>query len=125
MEFSEYLRFLIALCFVLSLIGGLALLAKKMGWTQGQFGYAKPDARLKLVESLSLDTRRRVVLIRRDNVEHLLVIGATSETLIESGIPAVKGEAAPMTESFATEAGTDLKSKIVSGVFGRTASGEN
>ena len=125
MEFSEYLRFLIALCFVLSLIGGLALLARKLGWTQGQFGYVKPDARLRVVESLSLDTRRRAVIIRRDNVEHLLVLGATSETLIETDIRALTNEPTCRPDRTADETGGDLKSKIVSGVFGHAGGVES
>ena len=33
-----------------------------------------------------LDARRRLILIRRDDVEHLLVVSPTSETVIERGI---------------------------------------
>jgi len=122
MEFSEYIRFLIALCFVLSLIGGLALLAKKLGWTHGALGYVKPDARLQIVESLSLDTRRRAVIIRRDNVEHLVVLSPTSELLIESNIPHVEREASPAPETAETNTPFDISAKIVSGMFGHTGS---
>ena len=33
-----------------------------------------------------LDTRRRLVLVRRDDVEHLILLGAASETVIERNI---------------------------------------
>ena len=111
MEFSEYLRFLLALCFVLSLIGILAVLARRMGWTHGNLGYTKPDSRLQIVESLPLDTRRRAMIIRRDNVEHLVILGTSNELLIETAITPVDKVSPP-------QADIDLKSKIVSGLFG-------
>jgi len=120
MEISEYIRFLFALCFVLSLIGGLALLAKKLGWTHGALGYAKPDARLQIVESLSLDARRRAVIIRRDNVEHLVVLSPTSELLIEANIPHVESNSAPLPDAVEVNAPFDIRSKIVSGMFGQS-----
>ncbi len=87
MEFGGYFRFLIALVFVLGLIGALAVLARRFG-----FGFpataVRPggDRRLRVVEVTALDGRRRLVLVRRDDVEHLILLGPTSELLIESGI---------------------------------------
>lgn len=46
--------------------------------------------RLTVVDAAVVDTRRRVVLIRRDNVEHLVLIGGPTDVVIESRI----GEAA-------------------------------
>lgn len=43
--------------------------------------------RVGLVESTSLDGRRRLVLIRRDNVEHLIMTGGPVDMVIETGIP--------------------------------------
>jgi hypothetical protein len=42
--------------------------------------------RIVVVESAMVDTRRRVVLIRRDNVEHLVLIGGPADLVVESGI---------------------------------------
>ena len=89
MEFGGYLQFLLALVFVLGLIGLLALLARRMG-----FGYpaaalkGAKTRRLSVVEATPLDGRRRLVLIRRDDTEHLILMGPTNELLIESGIKA-------------------------------------
>ena len=88
MEFGGYFRFVIALIFVLGLIGLLAMFARRMG-----FGFPataiKPgkDRRIGIVEAAQLDGRRRLVLVRRDDVEHLVLLGPHSELLIESGIP--------------------------------------
>ena len=89
MEFGGYFRFVIALIFVLGLIGLLAMLARRMG-----FGFPAPaikaskDRRIGIVEAAQLDGRRRLVLVRRDDVEHLVLLSPNSELLIESGIPA-------------------------------------
>ena len=87
MEFSEYFRFLLALVFVLGLIGVLAVFARRAG-----LGYPKnlsrksATKRIQVVETSPVDGRRRLVLIRRDDVEHLLILGQNSETVIETNI---------------------------------------
>jgi hypothetical protein len=42
--------------------------------------------RLTVVDAAVVDARRRVVLIRRDNVEHLVLIGGPTDVVIESRI---------------------------------------
>lgn len=91
MEFTDYIRFLAALAFVVGLIGMLALAARRFGLTpritrkKGQRG-----SRLSIVDILQVDGQRRLVLLRRDDVEHLVILGPTSETLIEGGIDAAQ-----------------------------------
>nr|WP_272210806.1 flagellar biosynthetic protein FliO [Marinicella sp. W31]MDC2876722.1 flagellar biosynthetic protein FliO [Marinicella sp. W31] len=47
--------------------------------------------RLLVVDAAAVDARRRVVLIRRDNVEHLVMIGGPNDILLETRIPAPIG----------------------------------
>ena len=77
-------KFTAALAFVISLILILAFVARKCGLGDGCACAGKKPRRLKLVESLPLDARRRAVLIRCDGSEHLILLGATSEILISS-----------------------------------------
>lgn len=42
--------------------------------------------RLAVLDSAAVDARRRLVLVRRDNVEHLLLIGGPADVVVESGI---------------------------------------
>jgi flagellar protein FliO/FliZ len=87
MDYSDYFRFLFALIFVIALIVLLAIVVRRAG-----FGYpaalnkASATRRLEIIETASVDGRRRLVLVRRDNVEHLLIIGQNSETVIETSI---------------------------------------
>jgi flagellar protein FliO/FliZ len=96
MEFAGYLKFLTALLFVLGLIWFLAALARRMG-----FGFpvtamkSRGNRRLSVVEVTPVDARRRLVLVRRDDTEHLILLGQTTELVIETGIPAKGGLSAP------------------------------
>ncbi len=85
MALDAYLRFFFALVFVLALIALLAWLAKRFGFA-GAFARPGSARRLSIVESLSLDARHRLVLIRRDTSEHLVLLGTTGDQLIESAI---------------------------------------
>jgi flagellar protein FliO/FliZ len=59
--------------------------------------------RLGLVDAFSLDGQRQLVLVRRDNVEHLVMIGGPNDVLVESQInralaPAREKDLAPTRE---------------------------
>ena len=55
--------------------------------------------RLGISEYQELDQMRRLVLVRRDNVEHLLLIGGPADLVVESGIGiAAYAAAAPASE---------------------------
>jgi flagellar protein FliO/FliZ len=43
--------------------------------------------RLAVVETVAVDARRRLVIIRRDNVEHLVLTGGPHDVVVETGIP--------------------------------------
>lgn len=85
MEYADYMRFFFALMFVVGLIGGVALLAKRFGLAPGAAtGGRATKKRLEIVESLNLDTKRRMVIVRRDDREHLVLLGVDGETLVET-----------------------------------------
>lgn len=54
------------------------------GWLFRQ----RPEARLGVIEQASVDARRKLVLIRRDGVEHLIMTGGPVDVVIETGIQA-------------------------------------
>jgi flagellar protein FliO/FliZ len=55
--------------------------------------------RLGLVDAFSLDGQRQLVLIRRDNVEHLVMIGGPNDLLVESQINRVAVPARENTQA--------------------------
>lgn len=60
---------------------------------------AKPLRRLSVTEQFNIDSRRRLVLIRRDDVEHLIMTGGPVDIVLESGIaPRTAVQAMPSAE---------------------------
>ena len=100
MDITEVLRFVGALVFIVGLIGLCGYAARKFGLFTG--GYSMPGAlkRLAIVETKPLDTKNRLVLIRRDGKEHLILLGAEQSLVIESGIDApIETAAAPANDT--------------------------
>jgi flagellar protein FliO/FliZ len=95
MEPTAYIRFVLALILVLGLILGLSWLMKRLGFGVGATGPLTRRRRLRAVESVLLDGRHRVVLVRRDDVEHLVLVGPNTSQVIERGIPAPANTDAP------------------------------
>jgi flagellar protein FliO/FliZ len=46
----------------------------------------RPQPRLEVVAQTNMDGRRKLVLIRRDEVEHLIMTGGPVDVVIETGI---------------------------------------
>lgn len=91
MELNDYLKFFFALLFVLSLMGGFAFLLKKIGYGQGRT-FQDGKRRLKIIESLPLSPKSKAVLIQRDNQEHLVILGHSGDTVIETNIKTISKE---------------------------------
>jgi len=85
MDYESYLRGVVALIAVLALIGLAAWGARRFGLAGGRAG-PRRDRRLAIAEVLAVDNRRRLVLVKRDAVEHLLLIGGAAEIVVERGI---------------------------------------
>lgn len=86
-EIPSLLKMIAALIFVLGLMGGLALIMRQLGLS-GRIQTPGKKSRLKIIESLPVDHRRRVAIIQRDDVQHLVIFGPNGETVVETNIPA-------------------------------------
>ncbi len=76
-----YFRVIFGLVAVIGLIGVAAFIARKIGLgTTPSFGGRK--RRLAITETLPLDARRRLLIVRCDDREHLIILGAQSETVV-------------------------------------------
>jgi flagellar biogenesis protein FliO len=97
MELIDILRYAGALILVLALVGLAGLGAKRFG-IPGVARGAR-DKRLSIVESLMVGSRQRLLIIRRDNVEHLILSSADGAQVIETGIAAKPNGTAPSPSS--------------------------
>src|SRR5712675_3538360 len=83
----QALTFFFAFVAVLALIGGAAWLVRRFA---GNRLGANPNRgrmpRLAVIDAAAVDGRRRLVLVRRDNIEHLLMIGGPTDIVVEPNI---------------------------------------
>lgn len=91
MDVVDTARYIAALAVVLGLLGLFALGARQ-GWltgaiaslSRGQISGAKRERRMKVVETLVLDPRRRIVIVEIDGDEQALLLGASGEQVLPS-----------------------------------------
>lgn len=86
MDPLTYLKFIAALSFVLGLIGICVWLARKFNILPDVQHIRKDKRRMEIIESLPLDPKRRMMIVRRDDKEVVLILGATSEIIVETGL---------------------------------------
>ncbi len=103
-EMSVGLRVVIVFPLVLGLAVGCMWLLRRYGGSRvGGNATRGRQPRLAVIDSASVDGRRRLIIVRRDNVEHLLMIGGPSDVVVEQNI--VRG----------MPAGRDLAARVLSG----------
>lgn len=86
MDLEVYVRFLLALLAVLALIAALTWAVRRFGFG----GYLVPNTgkfpRLSVVEVKSVDPRRKLILVRCDQREYLVLLGTGQDLLLERNI---------------------------------------
>ena len=66
----------------------LGLWGLKLHHPRRQPASATANKRVSIVDTATVDGKRQVIIIRRDNVEHLIMTGGPQDIIIESGIAA-------------------------------------
>jgi flagellar protein FliO/FliZ len=105
-EMPFVVKFFLAFLLVLGLIGVGAWGLRR--FTSGRLGSASTrgrQPRLGVIDYASVDARRRLILVRRDNVEHLLMIGGPTDVVVEANI--VRAVAAPRDVALARPAAVE------------------
>jgi flagellar protein FliO/FliZ len=86
-EMPTAVKLIVAFAIVLLLLAAVMWVFKRFGGNR--LGTPTPrgrQPRLAVIDAAAVDGRRRLVLIRRDNVEHLIMIGGPTDVLIEQNI---------------------------------------
>ena len=83
----QAVTFFFAFVVVLALIGVAAWLVRRFAGNRlGANTNRGRMPRLAVIDAAAVDGRRRLVLVRRDNVEHLLMIGGPTDIVVEPNI---------------------------------------
>ncbi len=99
--------FLLLFIAIALVAGGLAARSYMTGEPiAGNFFGPKPERRLGVVEQTTVDNRRKLLLVRRDGVEHLILVGGPVDVVIETGIGAQPMRAVVKAEAETTAATT-------------------
>ena len=100
MDVINLMQYFTALLFVLALAGAALMIKRygnnpqafreglngKLAGKLGKWDFKIPDRRLAVVETLMLGPKHRLIIVRRDNVEHLVLSGPDGATVIEQNI---------------------------------------
>lgn len=82
---TQVVAVILALAVVLLLFGLFIFILKRLtGVNAPQSRNRQP--RIAVMDSAPVDTKRRLVLIRRDNIEHLILVGGPSDVVVEQNI---------------------------------------
>jgi flagellar protein FliO/FliZ len=86
MDVLDFGRYFASLLLVGGLLGGAWMAARRFGVPGIVSGVA--HKRLSVVETLMIGPRHKLFLLRRDGIEHLLLVGPQGASVVENGIPA-------------------------------------
>jgi hypothetical protein len=85
MDSISYPQIALAFGGLLVLLGLFYYLARFLSG-QNRFSKWRNGQRIGVVETVPVDGSRRLVLVRRDNTEHLLLLSGEGDLVIEAGI---------------------------------------
>ena len=79
-------QFLITLIVVLLLVGLVYWLVRQFTGIGARGAGRSRGPRLAIIDALSIDGRRKLILVRRDHIEHLILVGGPSDLVVEPSI---------------------------------------
>lgn len=89
----DFIKMLVALGFVIALMLGLSYILKRLGvaGVQDSGSHLKSGKkRLSISESMVLGPKHRLALVKCDDTEHLVILGANGDTVVDANIKPAK-----------------------------------
>ena len=88
LQLSQPLVYIAAVAVILLLLAIFAWILRKISGnnSQSEGNLRGRQPRLGIVDTFQLDRQRQLVIIRRDSVEHLLLLGGTNDIVVENSI---------------------------------------
>ncbi|MGE4371771.1 MAG: flagellar biosynthetic protein FliO [Xanthobacter sp.] len=101
-ELDFWVRLAISLIVIAVLLGVTAIIMRRMGRKNTPAGMVRQRSgrsRIAVVDAVPVDQNRRLVLVRRDDREHLLLTGGASDVVVEHDIPVRAESPIPLREA--------------------------
>ncbi len=88
LQLSQPLVYIASVAIILLLLAVFAWVLRKISGnnSQSEGSVRGRQPRLGIVDTFQLDRQRQLVIVRRDSVEHLLLLGGTNDIVVESSI---------------------------------------
>lgn len=80
-------RWMLGVLSLVLMFGGFILILKRLqenGQFTGTFKGLRPQGRLRITETLQVDSRRKLLMVEDGVEEHLILLGTTQELLVSS-----------------------------------------
>lgn len=90
-QFATAVIWALAALILLAIVLLVVRLVRSMTFGTFVAGGRNRKTRLAVMDATAVDSHRRLVLVRRDNVEHLLLIGGPTDVVVEREIQAASG----------------------------------
>ncbi|GEP00895.1 hypothetical protein [Methylobacterium haplocladii] len=107
-----YLQFLVIFLVILVLLMGIVLLFRRIAGRglsmSARATNRSRQPRLGIVDIYELDRHRQLILLRRDNVEHLLLVGGPNDVVVERNVIRGAGSQLPGETSMRQEPAADM-----------------
>lgn len=88
MEHLNILQFILALGFVAASIYGIGWVMRRSGIEKRLLQKTSQKGRLSVVDSVFVDPRTRLVIVKCDEAEHLLLLGQNDPIVVKQDIGA-------------------------------------
>ncbi|GEP08257.1 hypothetical protein [Methylobacterium gnaphalii] len=107
-----YLQFLVIFLVILILLMGAVLLFRRIAGRGVSMAtrttHRSRQPRLGIVDIYELDRQRQLILLRRDNVEHLLLVGGPNDVVVERNVIRGAGARLPADTVLRPEPASDM-----------------
>jgi flagellar protein FliO/FliZ len=84
MEYADFVRFILSLALVVGLIWLCAYLVKRLGLDKKLSASRSAAGQLQVVDTLYLDARRKLVVVKHRDREYVLLLSGDSAACIET-----------------------------------------
>ncbi|HMO31144.1 MAG TPA: flagellar biosynthetic protein FliO, partial [Enterovirga sp.] len=98
---SPAVKYVIAFAIIFLLLALFALILRRLTGSRMSVSQERGrtrQPRLGIVDVYDLDRQRQLILLRRDNVEHLLLVGGPNDVVVETNIVRVPGARLPASQ---------------------------